>query len=126
MMSKSDQGVVIIMFLLVLLYLAVWAMGYLTNKLPFFISALNIATALAVLGYWANRQLQIQQHHVEFREMIVLGMELLVFVLAVYATATGNNYKWLTTIQAIVFGIHLLLLLLGLVFMFTFKINKLI
>jgi hypothetical protein len=125
MMNKSDQGVIAIMLLLVLLYLAVWAVGYFTHKLPFFITALNIAAALAIVGYWAIRQLQIQQHHIEIREMIVLGMELLIFVVAVYAIASGNKYKWITTMQYFVFAIHLLLLLLGLVFLFTFKMNKL-
>ena len=125
MMSKSDQGVFVIMLVLLLLYLAVWAMGYFTHKLPFFISALNIATAPAVVGYWAIKQLQIQQHHFELREMVVLGIEVLIFVAAVYAIASGNKYKLITTMQYLVFGIHLLVLLLGLVFMFTFKINKL-
>ena len=125
MMSKSDQGVVIIMLLLVLLYLAVWAMGYFTHKLPFYISALNIATAFAMVGYWAIRQLQIQQHYFELREMIGLGIEVVIFIAAIYAIASGNKYKWITTMQYLVFGIHLLLLLLSLVFMFTFKINKL-
>ena len=124
MMSKSDQGVVIIMLLLVLLYLAVWAMGYFTHKLPFYISALNIATAFAMVGYWAIRQLQIQQHYFELREMIGLGIEVVIFIAAIYAIASGNKYKWITTMQYLVFSIHLLLMLLGLVFMFTFKINK--
>jgi hypothetical protein len=125
MMSKADQWVVIIMLLLVLLYLSVWAMGYFTHKLPHFISTLNIAAALAVVGYWAIRQLQVQQHYFELREMIVLGIEVLILVAAIYAIASDNKYKWITTMQYVVFGIHLLLLLLGLVFMFTFKINKL-
>ncbi len=125
MMSKSDQGVIIIMLVLILLYLAVWAMGYFTHKLPCYIAALNIVTAFAVVGYWAIRQLQIQQHHFELREMIVLGIEVIIFIAAIYTIASGNKYKWITTMQYIVFGIHLLMLLLGLVFMFTFKMNKL-
>lgn len=125
MMGKSDQYVVVIMLLLVLLYLAIWAVGYFTQKLPFFIAALNIAAAFAVVGYWAVRQLQIQQHHFELREMIMLCIEVFIFVAAVYAIASGNKYKWIITMQYFVFGIHLLLLLLGLVFMFAFKINKL-
>jgi hypothetical protein len=124
-MSKSDLGVVIIILLLVLLYLSIWAIGYFIHKLPHFISTLNIAAALAVVGYWAIRQLQVQQHYFELREMIVLGIEVLILVAAIYAIASDNKYKWITTMQYVVFGIHLLLLLLGLVFMFIFKINKL-
>jgi hypothetical protein len=125
MMIKSDEGIVIIMLLLVLLYLSVWAMGYFIHKLPHFISTLNIATVLVLLGYLAIRQLQVQQYHFELREMIVLGIEVFIFFAAIYAITSGNKYKWITTKQYVVFGIHLLLLLLGLVFMFTFKINKL-
>jgi hypothetical protein len=124
-MSKSDQGVVIIMLILILLYLAVWAIGYFANRLPRFVSILNIATALTLVGYWALRQLQIQQQHFELREMIVLGIEILILVAALYAIASGNKYKWITTMQYFVFGIHLLVMLIAVVFMFTFKLNKL-
>ena len=125
MISKSDQCTIIIMILLILLYLAVWAIGYFTHKLPCFISALNIATACAVVGYWAIMQLRIQQHHFELREMIVLGIEVIILIAATYSIASGNKLKWVTIMQYFVFGIHLLLLLIGLAFMFTFKINKL-
>ena len=126
MISKSNQDVVVIMLVLVLLYLAVWAIGYFTHKLPSFISALNITTALAVVGYWTIRQFQLQQHYFELREIVVLGIEVIIFITAVYTIASGFKYKWITTMQYLVFGIHLLLLLLGLIFMFTFKINKLL
>ena len=78
-----------------------------------------------MLGYWVIKQLQIQQHHVELREMLVLGIEVLIFFVAVYAIVSGNKYKWMTTMQYILFGIHLLVLVIAVVFMFTFKINKL-
>lgn len=126
MTNKTDQAVVVIMFLLVLLYGAVWAMGYFTHRLSCSIATLNMATAFAVVGYWAIRQFQIQQHHFELREMIVLGIEVLIFMAAVYTIASGSKYKWVTTMQYLFFGIHLLVLVIGLVFMFTFKINKLI
>ena len=113
------------MLLLVLLYGAIWAVGYLSHKLPCFLSTLNIATALAVLGYWATRQWQIKQHYFEWREMIVLGLELLIFVAAVYVMATGNKYKCLLTIQYFVFSIHFLALVTMLIFLLTFKMNKL-
>ena len=125
MMSKSDQGVVIIMLLLILLYLAVWAIGYFTHKLPCFISVLNIATAFALVGYWAIRQLQIQQHYFDVREMILLGIEIIVCIAAIYSIASVNKYKWIIIIQYAVSGFHLLVLVMAVVFMFTFKMNKL-
>ena len=124
-MGKSDQGVVIIMLLLVLLYLAIWAMGYFTQKLPLFIATLNIVAAIAVVGYWVIRQLQIEQHYFDVREMIVLGIEIIICIAAIYLIASGNKYKWIIILQYGVFGLHLLALVIAVIFMFTFKITKL-
>lgn len=124
-MGKSDQGVVIIMLLLVLLYLAIWAMGYFMQKLPLFIATLNIVAALAVVGYWVIRQLQIEQHYFDVREMIVLGIEIIICIAAIYSIASGNKYKWIIITQYAVFGLHLMALVIAVIFMFTFKITKL-
>ena len=124
-MGKSDQGVVIIMLLLVVLYLVIWTIGYFAQKLPLFIATLNIFTALAVVGYWAIRQLQIQQHYFDVREMTVLGIEIIICIAAIYSIASGNKYKWIIIIEYTVFGLHLLALVIAVIFMFTFKITKL-
>ena len=124
-MGKSDQGVVIIMLLLVVLYLVIWTIGYFAQKLPLFIATLNIFTALAVVGYWAIRQLQIQQHYFDVREMTVLGIEIIICIAAIYSIASGNKYKWIITIEYAVFGLHLLILVIAVIFMFTFKMTKL-
>ena len=124
-MVKSDQGVVIIMLLLVVLYLVIWAMGYFAQKLPLFIATLNIVAALAVVGYWAIRQFQIQQHYFDLREMTVLGIEIIICIAAIYSIASGNKYKWIITIEYAVFSLHLLALVIAVIFMFTFKMTKL-
>ena len=124
-MVKSDQGVVIIMLLLVVLYLVIWTIGYFAQKLPLFIATLNIFTALAVVGYWAIRQLQIQQHYFDVREMTLLGIEIIICIAAIYSIASGNKYKWIITIEYAVFGLHLLALVIAVIFMFTFKMTKL-
>ena len=124
-MVKSDQGVVMIMLLLVVLYLIIWAMGYFAQKLPLFIATLNIIAALAVVGYWAIRQLQIQQHYFDVREMTVLGIEIIICIAAIYLIASGNKYKWIITIEYAVFCFHLLALIIAVIFMFTFKMTKL-
>ena len=124
-MVKSDQGVVIIMLLLVVLYLVIWTIGYFAQKLPLFIATLNIFTALAVVGYWAIRQLQIQQHYFDVREMTLLGIEIIICIAAIYSIASGNKYKWIITIEYAVFSLHLLALVIAVIFMFTFKMTKL-
>ena len=125
-MIKSDQSVVIIMGLLILLYLSVWVVGYFTGKLFYFMSILNLASAAAIILYWTVRQLKIQQHTIELREIVVLGAELIVIACAVYVIAAGNKFNWLKVVQYIFFTIHFLLLLLALIFMLTFKMNRLI
>ena len=124
-MGKSDQGVVIIMLLLVVLYLVTWVMGYFAQKLPLFIATLNIVAAFAVVGYWAIRQWQIQQHYFDVREMTILGIEIIIFIAAIYLIASGNKYKWIITTQYAVFGLHLVALVIAVIFMFTFKMTKL-
>ena len=125
-MIKSDQSVVIIMGLLILLYLSVWAVSYFTGKLFYFMSILNLASAAAIILYWTVRQLKIQQHTIELRDIVVLGAELIVIACAVYVIAAGNKFNWLKVVQYILFAIHFLLLLLALIFMLTFKMNRLI
>jgi len=125
-MIKLDQSVVIIVGLLILLYLSVWAVGYFTGKLFYFMSILNLASAAAIILYWTVRQLKIQQHTIELREIVVLGAELIVIACALYVIAAGNKFNWLKVVQYIVFAIHFLLLLLALIFMLTFKMNRLI
>jgi len=124
-MGKSDQGVVIIMLLLIVLYLVIWTMGYFAQKLPLFIATLNIFTALVVVGYWAMRQLKIQQHYFDVREMTVLGIEIIICIAAIYSIASGNKYKLIIIIEYAVFGLHLLALVIVVIFMFTFKMTKL-
>ena len=125
-MNKTDQPVVIIMGLLLLLYLSVWAVGYFTGKLPYLIAGLNLATAACIILYWVVRQLKIKQHYFELREMMVLGAELAVIACAVYAITAGSKINWLKIVQYIVFAIHFLVLILGLIFMLTVKFNRLI
>lgn len=125
-MNKTDQPVIIIMLLLIVLDLAAWIGGYVCGRLPRFTAIVNGLTGLAIIGYWGTRQLQIQQHYIEFKEMVVLGLELLVVFLAVYQPANGIKVKWHTIMQYAVFGIHLVVLVLGLLFMLTFRMERMI
>ena len=108
------------------MHVAVWVIGYRTNKVAGAITFLNLAAAFSLVVYWLFNQLNITQHIIEGREIIVLVVEVLLMVCAVYSIVTGSRYNWLKIMQYIFFVIHLLVLLLGLIFMVTFKINKLI
>ena len=124
-MSKSDQWVNIILVMLMLLYLSVWVFGYYSNKLSVAITCLNFIAALSIVAYWVVRQMKITQHFIEPREIIVLGFEVLIICCALYAIINGYRNSAIKIMQYVCFGIHGLLLILSLIFMLTFKINKL-
>lgn len=125
-MSRSDQWVNISLGLIILLYVSVLAIGYYINKLLCLVSLMNLFAGISLILYWAIRQIQIQQHTIEFREILVLGFETLVIACAIYTLMTSMQGSWLRITQYIVFGIHLLLMVLGLIFMLTFKMTRLI
>ena len=125
-MSRTDQWANSILVLLLLLYASVWAYGYFTNRLLYVISFLNLATGIAIIVYWVVKQLQIQQHFIEGREVAVLCFELIVIGTALYGIFSGHVNNWLKVTQYTFFGIHFLVLIGGLIFMLTFKMNRLI
>jgi hypothetical protein len=78
-----------------------------------------------VILYWVIRQLQVQQHYFDNREILLLFFEAMVIVLAAIYIFSIQKNPGLKVMQSIFFGIHFLVLILGLVFMLTFKITKL-
>jgi hypothetical protein len=124
-MSKSDQWVIIAICVLILLYLSTLVIGNLTGRFSYLSAFLNAFTGASIILYWTIKQIQIEQHIIETREIIVLLFEVLMVGAAVYYVAGNQRHNWLRVMQCIFFGIHLAALLLGLIFMFTFKINKL-
>ena len=125
-MSKSDQWVIIAICVLILLYLSILVIGNLTGRFSYLSAFLNAVTGTSIILYWAIKQIQIDQHIIETRELIVLFFEVMIVAGDVYYVVGHQKYNWLRVMQCIFFGIHLAALLLGLIFMFTFKINKLI
>ncbi|MEI9943627.1 MAG: hypothetical protein WDN26_05345 [Chitinophagaceae bacterium] len=125
-MSKPDQWVITTIVLLILLHLSILAIGYFTAKFTYLAAFLNIAFGASVILYWVVRQTQIKQHHIEGREIIVLLAEVLVIATAVFYLATHQKSNGIKIMQGVFFGIHLAVLILALVFMLTFKMNRLI
>ncbi len=123
-MNKSDQWVNVIMVILILIHFSILVIGLVIHKLPVLIPLLNIAIAFSIIIYWIQKQLRIEQHFIYMREMIVLGMEVIVIATAVYFINTVHRAHWLKLMQYIVFTIHLACLLLFLLFMLTFKMKR--
>jgi hypothetical protein len=124
-MSK-DQLVNVSLVLLILLYISIWAIGYFTDKLFYLISLLNLLSSISIILYWALREIQIKQHIIELREIIVLSFEVIVIGCVAYSFVTRQGHGWTKIIPHVFFGIHFLVLLLALIFMLTFKLNRLI
>ncbi|MDB5279213.1 MAG: hypothetical protein JWR61_4168 [Ferruginibacter sp.] len=124
-MNKTDQWVLIIVVAVIVLHLSVWVFGYRMNKLPFLTAIVNLLAGASVIIYWAVRQLMVTQHYIETRELVVLGFEIIVIACAVYTIVAGQKSILLKVTQYVFFGIHLTVLLAALIFLLTFKMNKL-
>ena len=124
-MSK-DQWIPVALVVSILLHVSILIIGLVTRELSYLTTLLNLAAALSIILYWAQKQLRIRQHTLELREIIVLCLETAVIGCALYSITTKQWDTWLRIIQYIVFGIHLSAILFLFVFMLTFKIKRLI
>ena len=90
-----------------------------------FTAITNIITGLVMLIYWGQKAIRVQRLIIETREIIVVAAELLVIAVGIFVVLNAFNIKWLRFFNYLVFGVHLLVLLLFLLFMLTFKIKRL-
>jgi hypothetical protein len=125
-MPNSNQSVLIILIAIIVLFLTVFIIGYKTNQLDFLIPLLNLVSALTLLLYWLQKQFRITQHYFELREMVVLSLEIVVVACATYSLVSNQNQNWLRIMQYIFYAVHLLCLILFLVFLLIFKMERLI
>ncbi len=121
-MNPSDQFIRVILIVFIVIHLAVWVTGLVLNKPAFLITMLNIAAGLLILIYWIQKQIRIERHVVDLKEVLFLCFELLVIASAYYRIVSNK----LRVAQYVFFGIHLSLLSALLIFMLTFKMNRLI
>ena len=125
-MSKADQYVFFVFILLIVIHLAIGIAGIITGRFLFLLTVLNLAAGLSIIIYWLQKQLRIQQHIFEQREFVVLNLELIAIGCAIAFFLTNRYAVFFKAVQYSFFTIHLLILIAGLVFMLTFKMNKLI
>jgi len=125
-MSKSDQWINLAILFLIVINLSVWLIGYKTHKLCSLITWLNLVAALSIFFYWIQHEISITQHIFEVREMLVLSLEVILIGCAIYSVVTHQWNTWLKIVQYFFFGIHLIILISFLIFMLTFKMNRLI
>jgi len=110
----------------ILIHVSTLIIGSACNRLPYSVTLLNLVIAITIIFYWTQKQMRIEQHSIEWREISVLLFELFVIGSGVYSVINKHWNNWFRAIQYIVFGIHLSALVLLLLGMFLFKIKRLI
>ena len=124
-MSNKDHWIVAAVIGFILIYGMVFITGYLNGRLVLFTAITNIITGLAILIYWVQKAIRVQRLIIETREIIVIAAELVVIAVGSFWVLSAFDSKWLRFFNYLVFGVHLLVLLLFLLFMLTFKIKRL-
>lgn len=124
-MSKADQWVIIVVGSMLLIHVIVLIAGLATNMFPYFAGIVNTMIGMAVLVYWIQKQLRIEDPVYEMREWMVLLFEVAVAGISVYTIASRQWTTPLRVLLYVFFGIHLLALILLLIFMLTFKMKRL-
>lgn len=125
-MSKADKWMIIILAFGILINISVWIAGLIKHKLILCFSFLNALTGLIVITYWIAREIKITQHFIETREVVVLSFEALVIAVSVYAILSASLNNWIKITHYTVFAIHFACLAFFLIFMLTFKMDRLI
>lgn len=125
-MLTANQFTNIILTVLIAIHFSVLIVGIKTNRIGFYLSLLNLVDGMLILLYWIQKQLSITQHFVDTTEILVLSFEMIVIASASYLLMSKKVSNSLVIMQHVLFGIHLLVLILFLVFMLTIKMKRLI
>ena len=124
-MSKADQWVVIVVLAVLMIHVLVLIAGLVTNRLSYFAGIVNLIMGMSVLIYWVQKQLRIEYHIFEMREWMALLFEAAVAGISIYSIFAAQWTTGFRVLQYIFFGVHSLILILLLIFMLTFKMDRL-
>ena len=124
-MLTQNETAVAVLVVFILVQLALVIMGKILGKLAMVVTVFNILVAICIIGYWLLQQFRSTVHYLEFREVAVLAVEVLIIASACYSLIIQHPHQLFKVAQQVFFGIHLLCSILLLIFMLTFRINKL-
>ncbi|MEO7309285.1 MAG: hypothetical protein ABIX01_02725 [Chitinophagaceae bacterium] len=124
-MPTQTETAVMVLVLLIIIQLALFIIGKKFGKLATVVSILNILVAVAIVAYWLLKYFQATMHYVELREVVVLGVEIMLLASASYSLMVQHSNQAVKVTQYVFFGIHFLCSILFLIFMLTFRITKL-
>jgi hypothetical protein len=123
---KTDSWVIVIVLSFLIGHITTLLFGYFTNRLPFFISMVNLLVASIGIIYWGVKSLKIRYFNIETREVIVLIIEVIIMIFAIYFLVKKDEKLWVNMVNYIGFSLHFMAGIVFLIFMLTFKMNRLI
>jgi hypothetical protein len=115
-LSKTAAMSITIVFICI--YLLVLLIGILLHKTPMALGLLNGLTASVFLMLWATKQLDMDM------PVSILVAELLVVICAVYAVFFNPASQFFRVVHYLVYSAHLLIIVAFLIFLCTFKMNR--
>ena len=99
--------------------------GYKTQKTTLITPYINAVTVIGIFIFWSINNLNTKQHHFDFYELLVLGLEACAFIFALYTIIGASNKTYVKIINYVIFGIHIVSTIIMLFYMLLFKFNKL-
>ena len=125
-MLTRNQLTNLILVVLMIINLSFFIIDLKTNQPGLYIAILNFLVSLTVIIYWIQNQILIKSHLVKSREIVVLCYETIIVAFATYLFFSQKVNNWQVVIQYIFFSIHLIALIGFTIFIFKFKIKRLI
>ncbi|MCL5129993.1 MULTISPECIES: hypothetical protein [unclassified Algibacter] len=119
----NDTTIIVALVIILICHLAVISIGYKIKKTVLSISYVNAIFVIALLVFWGVDIVNIKEHHFEFRELILLGLEVCILICAIYSITGFYNKTFVKVINYIGFWFHVLALVGMLIFMWTFTLN---
>ena len=121
----NDINLIKAMIVIFICQLATIAIGYIMQKTTLSISYLNAVIVIGIFIFWGINSLNVKQHNLEFRELVVICMEACILIFALYSIIGFHNKTYVKVINYIGFGIHLLCTAGMLYYISTFEFNRL-
>ena len=121
-----DSWIIIFIVSFLAINIIVFTVGYKINQLPYLIAILNIVISSLSIIYWIIKNLNVQHLHIELREIIILSIEVFIVGFAILCLLTKQEKLAVNIVNYLGFSIKFLAGLGMLIFMLTYKMNRLI
>ncbi|MFB9054136.1 hypothetical protein ACFFVB_13690 [Formosa undariae] len=121
----NDTTVSTLLIIILSCHLATIIIGYKTKEVIKSMSYLNAIFALGLLVFFAINTLKTNRHPFQITEVLALGVEVCILIFAVVAVIGFRNKAYVKVINYMGFWFHLLVSAGMIIFMFTFKMDRL-